>query len=271
VDRVSSRQNPIVRRFRELARTGADDRVLVDGEHLVTEALGSGVALELVAISERLVRGRLAPLAASLTDASVKTLAVTEPVLAAISPVQHSSGVVGIARLGPSTLDRALERAPQLVLFVSDVQDPGNMGAIVRAAEACGATGIVAGRGCADPFGWKALRGAMGSTFRVPVASRHDLTDAAGRARRAGLTVLATVPRGGSELPAVDLRSPCAIVLGGEGAGLPHDLLDAADQRVTIPMRPPVESLNVAVAAAIVLYEAWRQREIRRPARKGAH
>ena len=147
-----------------------------------------------------------------------------------------------------------------MVLMLSQVQDPGNVGAIIRAAEACGATGVVAGEGTADPFGWKALRGAMGSTFRLPVASGQTLADAVASARAAGLRVFATAAREGTPLAACDLRGPSAILFGGEGAGLPQDLLDASDERLTIPMRPPVESLNVAIAAALVLYEAARQR-----------
>ena len=147
-----------------------------------------------------------------------------------------------------------------MVLMLSQVQDPGNVGAIIRAAEACGATGVVAGEGTADPFGWKALRGAMGSTFRVPVATGHTLAEAVAAARAAGLRVFATGARDGTPLAACDLRGPSAILFGGEGAGLPQDLQDASDERLTIPMRPPVESLNVAIAAALVLYEAARQR-----------
>lgn len=261
MDRISSRHNPVVKRFRELARARAeDDHVLLDGEHLVAEALASRIPLELVAIAERLASDRLGTLAADLRRAGVRTIVVTEPVLAAISPVQNPSGVVAIARRLPASLDQVFARAPQLVLLIADVQDPGNVGTIVRTAEACGASGLVTSRGSADPFGWKALRGAMGSTFRLPVAARHDLADAAARARQKGIRLLAAVPRGGTDLPRADLRGPCAILLGGEGAGLAPALADTADAHLTVPMLPPVESLNVATAAAIILYEASRQR-----------
>jgi TrmH family RNA methyltransferase len=260
MDRISSRQNPLVKRFRELVRAGADHReVLLDGEHLVSEAIVSRVPLELVAVSDRLARGRLSALVTDLKRAGVKIVAVTDPVLAAISPVQHPSGVVGIARRLPATLDQVFHLSPQLLLLVADVQDPGNIGAIVRTAEAAGATGMVTSGGCADPFGWKALRGGMGSTFRLPVA-RHDLAEVVARAKTMGLKLAAMVPRGGADPTDVDFRVPCAILLGAEGAGLARELSAAADLPVTIPMRPPVESLNVAVAAAIVLYEASRQR-----------
>jgi TrmH family RNA methyltransferase len=190
----------------------------------------------------------------------VRTIAVSDQVLAAISPVRQPSGVVAIAhRLSVSMAD-VFKGAPQLVVLLADIQDPGNVGAIVRAAEACGATGVVTGEGTADPFAWKALRGSMGSTFRVPVADRQPLAAVVDRARTSGLKIVATVPRGGTPLPDAYLRAPCAILLGGEGAGLTAQLAAAADERITIPMKPPVESLNVAIAAAVILYEAARQR-----------
>src|SRR5262249_55836571 len=120
-----------------------------------------------------------------------------------------------------------------------------------------------AGDACADPFGWKALRGAMGSTFRMPVAAKQPLPDVMRRARACGLRLYATVPRGGTPLPECDLQAPCGILLGGEGPGLPAALMEAGDGRVTIPMRPPFESLNVAIAAALILYEASTQRTSR--------
>lgn len=260
MERIASRQNPLVKRFRELARAGAaDDEMLLDGQHLVEEALAADLPIEVAAFAEKHAEGRLVALAARTRRAGARTLAVTDPVLAALSPVQHPSGVVAIARRPGSSVDGVFAKRPQLVVLLSDVQDPGNVGAIIRAADGCGASGIVAGQGTADPFGWKALRGAMGSTFRLPIA-RQPLGEAIAAARTAGVRVFAAVPRGGTPLPQCDLRSPAAVLLGGEGGGLPSRLLDQADVRLTIPMRPPVESLNVAIAAALILYEASRQR-----------
>jgi TrmH family RNA methyltransferase len=260
MERISSRHNPLVKRCRELARAGAaDEYVLLDGQHLLEEAIASELPIEIAAFSEKHA-DRLVTLATKVRRAGGKTVAVTDQVLAALSPVQHPSGVVAIARRPAPTPEDVYASAPQLVVMLSDVQDPGNVGAIVRAAEACGATGVVTGDGTADPFGWKALRGGMGSTFRLPVA-RMAVGDAIASARAAGIRVFATVPRGGTPLPKTDLRGPGAVVLGGEGAGLDAALVGAADDRITIPMQPPVESLNVAIAAALILYEASRQRQ----------
>jgi TrmH family RNA methyltransferase len=141
-----------------------------------------------------------------------------------------------------------------------DVQDPGNLGSIVRVAEAGGADGLVAAGACADPFGWKALRGSMGSALRLPTAVQLDPARAVADAQRHGCRVVATVPRDGRSVFDVDYRGPVAILVGGEGAGLPRSIIEAADERVTIPMAAPVESLNAAVAAALIVYEVRRQR-----------
>jgi RNA methyltransferase, TrmH family len=264
VEHISSRHNPVVQRFRALARgagsTADAGAMLLDGPHLIEEALASGVTLDTIAFAERHLPGRFDTLAARAAAGGVRRVVVTEQVLAAMSPVQQPSGVVAIGARRSASLDDVFSRQPPLILLLAEVQDPGNVGAIIRTAEACGATGVIPGDATADPLGWKALRGGMGSTFRLPVAARQPLEDAARRAQAAGIRLLSAVPRGGTPLPDCDLRGPSAILLGGEGPGLPEALVRLADEHVTIPMRPPVESLNVAIAAALLLYEASRQR-----------
>jgi RNA methyltransferase, TrmH family len=257
IERISSRQNPLVGQFRDVAHGRVADAMLLDGEHLIEEALVSGVAINVAAFGERLGNG---PLPDRLRHEGVTVVLVTDAVLSAISPVQTPSGVVGIARRPAASLEGVFAATPALVAVLQDVQDPGNVGAVVRAAEGCGATGVVCSEHSADPFGWKALRGAMGSTFRLPVAAGRPLDAALALARSRGLRVFATTARGGTSLPECDLRGPAAVIFGGEGTGLPAALIEAADARLTIPMKAPVESLNVAIAAALVLYEAARQR-----------
>jgi TrmH family RNA methyltransferase len=262
VRRISSRSNPLVTRFRDVARgRGPDGAILLDGEHLVEEALASGVPLDAVALAEEIVERYSDGLVARSERGGAQVVRVPAPVLAAMSPVRHPSGVVALATALPATLDDALAQSPQLVLVLDGIQDAGNLGAIIRAADGCGATGVITADGTADPFSWKALRGAMGSTFRLPIAVRQPASAAVTRLRNRGISIVAAVPRHGTPLPAVDLRGPVAILLGGEGAGLPDSLVSAADRRLSIPMRPPVESFNVAITAALILYEASKQRD----------
>jgi TrmH family RNA methyltransferase len=261
VRRISSRSNPLVARFRDVARgRGPDGVILLDGEHLVEEALASRIALDTVALAEGIADRHSDGLVDRCERAGAHVVRVPAPVLAAMSPVRHPSGVVALGAAVPATFDDAVAQAPQLVLVLDGIQDAGNVGAIIRAADGCGATGVITTDGTADPFGWKALRGAMGSTFRLPIAVRQPASASVTRLRSRRIAIVAAVPRRGTPLPAFELCGPVAILLGGEGAGLPESLVSAADSRLSIPMRPPVESFNVAITAALILYEASKQR-----------
>jgi TrmH family RNA methyltransferase len=260
---ITSRHNPVVARFRAAAsRRDNPDDILLDGVHLIQEAFAAGLTVTCVAVTA--TAGALATLRTLLDGAASprpQVYQVSAAVMEALSPVRSPSGAVALARPPRHTLAEAVGRAPQLVVAGVDVQDPGNVGAIARAAEAGGATGVVLAGASADPFGWKALRGSMGSAFRLPVVTA-PLDRVVDEARRQGLRVVATVPRGGEPMTVVDLARPLLLLLGGEGPGLPDAVVESADTRVTIPMRPPVESLNVSVAAAVLVYEAARQRRL---------
>ncbi len=261
--RVTSRRDPFVTACREIVRrrTEPGGPMLLDGAHLVSEALALGLRLRQVAFTARArATEEGARLAATLADRGVSVVEVTDSVMEAMSPVASPSGVVAIAQRPTASLAGALEHPPQLVVAVVDVQDPGNVGAIVRAAEACWATGVVCCGASADAFGPKALRGSMGSALRLPVASGVPAADAFAAMKARGLRFVAAVPSGGVRPDALDLRQPTALLFGGEGPGLPADALAEADAAVSIPMRPPVESLNVAVAVALLTCEAARQR-----------
>ncbi|MEX1129119.1 MAG: RNA methyltransferase [Vicinamibacterales bacterium] len=262
MEHVSSRQNAVVKRFRDIARAGRiGDDVLLDGAHLVGEARAAGIALDVVAFAADTAQGRLAPLAADCMAGGARVITAPDSVLTLMSPVRQHSGVIAIARLRPATIESAIAAgSPALVLLLDRIQDPGNVGAIIRSAEACGATAVITGPGTADPFGWKALRGSMGSAFRLPVAAAASLDAPVAAARDAGLHIFATVARGGTPLDRASLAGPAMILLGGEGPGLSDEMLERADERLTIAMRAPVESLNVSVAAALIVYEASRQR-----------
>jgi len=260
---LTSRRNPIVTRYRAAAKGDLEGLLLLDGPHLVADALAANVTIEhAVVATDASDADEIRPLLAALSARAVDTAAASSSVMAAVSPLRSPSAVVAIARRPEADIGRLYMGTP-LVLIVDDVQDPGNMGAIVRVAEAGGATGVLAAGVSADPYGWKALRGSMGSTLRLPVDRVADVERAVAQARSNGCRVIATAPRGGRSVFDVDMRSATAVLIGGEGAGLPPALIAAADERITIPMQAPVESLNAAVTAAIVVYEARRQRTVK--------
>lgn len=255
---VSSGKNPAIQRFRAVAAGEVPDLMLAEGARLVGEAVAAGLEVAEAAVSPRLqdedLRRRLQERARTFLDCS-------DDVLARLSALDTPQGVAVLLRR-PACAETDLLRGPgkPLVVVAAGVRDPGNLGSLLRAAEAAGATGCVTLRGGADPFRDKAVRGSMGSIFRLPVLHGLDAADVIAFARRHQLRVV--VADGGGERlhTAVDLCQPLLLVVGAEAAGVPAELLQAADARVRIPLRAPVESLNVAVAAGVLLFEAMRQR-----------
>lgn len=264
VKTISSRQHSIVRAFRELAADldPAGARVLLDGIHQVREAHAAGIALEVVAVAASRLRSRTeeAAVVRVLERSGTPMFSVSDRVLAAVSPVRTPSGIVAIANRTPTSAAAICGRDNGLVLVAVDVQDPGNLGSLIRTAEAGGVTGALVCGASANPFGWKALRGSMGSALRLPIAHGLEVRDVLRSMTRAGHRTVAAVPHGGSSPDAVDWSGGVALLLGGEGPGLDSDVIAECDERVAIPMTPPVESLNVAVAGAILIYAARRQR-----------
>ena len=257
---ITSRRNPLVARFRRAARrnAGDDSTVLLEGPRLVEDALAAGVRVDVAAVCTGRPGRRAAAVARRLAPVT-RVVPVTAAVMDALSPASTPSGLAALATLRPARVDDALRVPRPLVVGLSGVQDPGNTGAVIRAVEAGGASGVVTVGG-ADPLGWKALRGAMGSAFRLPIARGGDPAEVRRRASAHGLRVIAAVPHAGTPLTGADLKAPCLVWLGAEGSGLDQNSVEAADAVVSIPMRRPVESLNIAVAAALIIYEAARQR-----------
>ena len=259
--KISSRQNAIVLRYRAVARGDIEGMLLLDGVHLVQDALAAGLVVEHAAIDAGAAgRADIGRLSKALHAKGVQTVSATAPVMGAISPVRSPTGIVAIARRPERDVDEFYKGTSPLVVIATDIQDPGNLGAIVRVAEAGGASSVLAAGASADPFGWKALRGSMGSALRLPVERVDEASAAVAEARKRGCRIVATVPRGGRSLYEINLKGRNAILIGGEGPGLSESLIASADERLTIPMESPVESLNAATTAAVIVFEARRQR-----------
>jgi TrmH family RNA methyltransferase len=264
VSTITSRRHPLVQACRDARAGGADQPLLLDGWHLLMEAASAGLDVDAIAFEQEPADAAALAALDALADAGAQVAHVTPDVLQAMSPVRTASGVVALARRPAATLAGVFAAMPALVVVAVDVQDPGNLGALVRTAEAAGATGLVAAGISADPFGWKALRASMGSAFRLPVARAAAVADALAAATAAGAQTIALVPRGGASIESVDGTQPLCLLLGGEGAGLDASVLGGASARVSLPMAAPVDSLNVAVAGALALYAVAAQRRGRR-------
>jgi TrmH family RNA methyltransferase len=259
--RVTSTKNPIVRRFRAVA-AGEDNSLLVaDGIRLLHEALDAGLPLREVAVAAGLAetpRGR--ELVARVQAAAELVHVCADNVIGRISHLDTPQGAVGIVGRPHVRPRHLLGRDRALVVVAAGIKDPGNLGALVRAAEAAGASGLIALAGGADPFRDKAVRGSAGSIFRLPVLGGWTIEQTVAFSAEHALQLIVTAADAEADYWSADLRRPTAIVFGGEGEGVPAALRAKAAGAIRIALAPAVESLNVAVAAGIVLFEAKRQR-----------
>ncbi len=254
---LHSRSHPLVKRLRALKARGDDDLLLLEGPKLVLEALAAGLRVVEAAASPRALRGPAGERAlAGLRARRLPVRELADELLDSLSELRTSQGLLAVAHR-PAPDAARLFSPPALVVVPVDVQDPGNLGGLLRTAEAAGASGALLAGACADPFSWKALRGSMGSALRLPL-QRQALPDALRLLRERGLRLVGTAADAPRTHDQIDWRGPLALLLGSEGGGLPDDL--PVDEQVRIPMRPPVESLNVGVAAGVLLFEAARQR-----------
>jgi TrmH family RNA methyltransferase len=259
---LRSRANPLYKRLRAL-KTRESELCLLEGPKLVLEALSAGIdVVEAAAAPSGEEKPAGAAALAALRDRGSPVRRMAAALLASLSEAETSQGLVALARR-PTFGDEQVFRGTPLVLVADGVQDPGNLGGLLRTAEAAGATGAILTLGCADPFSWKALRGSMGSAFRLPHLRGRTIGEALAVLRARGLAVLATAADGDRRYDEADLRGPVALVVGSEGRGLASAVRESAAACLRVPLAPPVESLNVGVAAALVLFEAARQRGFR--------
>lgn len=256
---VTSVDNAAVKAARKLARRRDRDRsgtFLVEGPQAVGEALGH--------LSRLFVTDPETDLVRQAVSEGVDVVAVTERVLAHLADTVSPQGVVGVAQLAGVTLDEALSGA-DLVAVCWQVGDPGNLGTIIRSADAAGAGAVVCTAGSVDPTNPKAVRASAGSLFHLPVVADADPRTVLAACRSHGLHIVAAQPRGATAYTAVDFTRPTAVVLGSEAHGLPEEVLAVADAVAAVPIHGRAESLNLAVTAALLLYEAARQRAPTQP------
>jgi TrmH family RNA methyltransferase len=184
-----------------------------------------------------------------------------DKLFASAVPSETPQGIAALVRCKPSSLDDVLAKAEAgPLLAVAGIQDPGNLGTILRSAEAFEAAGVILGEGTVSPFNSKVIRASAGSVFRLPIV-QAKLEEAIAQLRERGVRLLATSSHKGTALTEAKLSGPLAIFIGSEGAGLPREVIARMDDFIAIPHSPQVESLNAGVAASIVLYEVAKHRE----------
>ena len=260
--RVEGRHNALVKDLRRAFARGeltSDGYCAIEGFRILEEAIRSGLRFRAVFFSESAL-GRAEKLLSQI-GAQVETLLLPDKLFAGAVPSDAPQGVAALARWKEFSLEDVLARSKAgPLLAIAGVQDPGNLGTILRSAEAFGAGGALLGEGTVSPFNPKVVRASAGSVFRLPVA-RGKLSEALTVLKQHGLRLVATASHKGTPLDQAKLAGPLAIFIGSEGAGLPRELIKEMDEVVAIPQAPQVESLNAGVAASIVLYEVARQRK----------
>jgi TrmH family RNA methyltransferase len=258
---LSSRDNTWLKRFRAALRGRAPDTggaIGIEGRRVLEEAVRSDLRIEAVLVSELGAR-HLAALRAPLPP-GVRVLRTSDRLFASVAGTETPQGIAALVYPRRWNAEDILRGADTLVVALLALQDPGNVGTIVRAAEAFGASGVIAARGSANPYAAKALRASAGSALRIPMLVGLAPSIALAQLKLARVTLIATSLEDGLSPAEVDWRGPCAILIGNEGGGLPAEVEKCADACVRIPMTPGVDSLNAAVAASVLLYEAARQR-----------
>ena len=275
--RVSSRQNGLVKDLRKAfsqSEPTSEGYIAVEGVRIIEEAIRSGLRFQAVFFSDAgsAQAARLLPQIGS----QVEVLLLPDEVFVSAVNTESPQGVAALVKLRPYKFDDLMEQAGQgsqsnasqgkgsqgkdlLLVGVAGIQDPGNLGTVIRSAEAFGARAVLLGEKTVSHFNPKAVRASAGSLFREPLL-RVKMAETIPLLKQQGVRVLATSSHKGKPLHEADFTGAAMIVVGNEGAGVPAEILSLADELVNIPHSPRVESLNAGIAASILLYEAARQR-----------
>ena len=260
--RITSRQNAVIKELRKAfahAEPTSEGALAIEGVRMIEEAIRSGLRFQAVIFSES-GRKHAARLLSQIS-AHTEALVLPDEVFSSAVSTEKPQGVAALVKLKPARLEDVVEHGGKglLLVGIAGLQDPGNLGTIIRSAEAFAAHGVLLGENTVSHFNAKAARASAGSLFREPLV-RVEMSETIQLLKRSGVRVLATSSHKGTPLPAVNFSGPCMVVIGNEGAGVAGEILSAADELITIPHSERVESLNAGIATSIMLYEAARQR-----------
>ncbi len=260
---ITSRDNSLLRQARAVRDGKVENLIFIEGLRLAEEALRSKLKIEAVIVSQELAQKEKAEsFIGELRQVSPRLASVSEKLLESISYTKTPQGIVLLASRPRTSKEHfeANQQAPALIVVMHRINNPVNVGAILRTAEAAGTTGAIATQNTTDPLSPKSLRGAMGSAFRLPIWFGPTYDEALAWCGERGIQIICADVHATTGYDEVDWRRPSALILGPESSGLSREEISAANEAVRIPMRGLAESLNVAVATGVLLYEAARQR-----------
>lgn len=249
-----------IRKLHESKERAEKGFFLVEGVRLLEEAVKEGISIEEVLYTARIEEStRGCQLLASLQKGRTTLSQVPEKTMESISETESPQGILAVARQLLWTFKDITEQK-RPVIIACGLQDPGNLGTVIRSADAGGCGGVIATQNTVDTYNSKVIRATMGSIFRMPVLKLDDPEEAISSLKKEGYQIVATTAHSRTSYLDVDYMKPTAFLIGQEGSGLSEELLKSADAKVFIPMKDGVESLNAAVSASILIYEAFRQR-----------
>jgi TrmH family RNA methyltransferase len=259
---IASAANPLIKRVRLLAdrkHRRHQGAFVVRGIQPVWQAVEAGADIEVLITAPDLLRGPAVAMVALARARGVRVAQVSAELFGRIGDRDSPAGLAAIVRTRPTGFEQLTVRPDSVFGALHEVGNPGNLGTIIRTADAAGAAGVILIGASTDPYDPAAVKASMGAVFTVDVATAATTGEFLGWVRANGLCLAATSASAPSEFWNCKLARPLVILLGSEGTGLPGDLLAAGDLRLRIPMTGTAESLNLAVAAGILLYEAWHQ------------
>ena len=259
VRRVSSRQNTLVKDLRRAFHNGelVEGCAAIEGVKTIEEAIRSGLRFRAVFFADG-AEARIERLLPQISS-NTEVLGLPNEVFASAVETETPQGAAALVRWPTFSLDDVLTKAEKpLLLGCVGIQDPGNLGTIIRSAEAFGAAAVLLGEKTVSQFNSKAIRASAGSSFRLPAITVKAAD--AGMLKSRGLRLAATSSHKGVPIDKADLTGGVIVIVGSEGAGVPREYMEMADEFIRVPHEEKVESLNAAVAASVILYEARRQR-----------
>lgn len=259
---ITSASNALYKDIKNLKQKKFRDEnreYLIEGIRFVEEGIKAGAAVKSFLVSEKLTKLKGgAELLASINTSGIDVYELSDHLLDGISDTENSQGVAAVLYMEEQNLSKIIESGKRFIILET-IQDPGNMGTIIRTADAAGFDGVIALNGCVDIFNPKVLRATMGSVFHIPVAIHGDMTQTIELIRNKGLKTFAAHLDGSKNIYEADMSDGGVILIGNEANGLSDELSELADELVKIPMPGKAESLNASIASALIMYEMVRQ------------
>jgi TrmH family RNA methyltransferase len=261
--KITSSQNPLIKEiksFRSRKNRSKKGLFIIEGSKLFFEALNEEEKIASIFMSEQfLSTGESKEILAKAAARSIKTYALPDRLFKAISDTESPQGILAVIKARHRNINQ-LPTEGNLLVILETLQDPGNMGTIIRTADAAGFTGIIVSQGCVDVYNPKVLRSTMGSIFHIPLFFTDNLGETIQILKSKGTKIYAAHLKGTSNYFQLDMHNDTAIIIGNESKGISAEIAALADELVKIPMIGKAESLNASVAAALLMYESVRQR-----------